>query len=573
MVVSQRFSSRVSWFFLLALPIAVPGWVAAQTAPDGGTLLRGIESSLPPKLPAPASGIAIPGGETPTGGDLAIRVHVKSFRLKGATLIPEKELLDQLRDMVGRELSLVQLKLAAIRLAEYYREKGFLAKVLLPPQTIEDGIVDLVIVEARLGGADIGAPRPERADAERALQMLLAQQPLGEPIRADAILHGLRVINETPGFSATALVQPGGQEGETNLLLKVEDTPLLSGLAMVDNHGAKATGIERTIASLNLNNPSGAGDQATLMALGTSGNFFTRLGYSVPIGHRGTRVGISATRLDYRLGGDFAQLNANGWARLENLAVSHPVVRAPEGSLTLSIALDQKHFVNNANGTNTSNKFIHLLSGGLSGEWSDGLDGIWQGSATVFLGKTDLGLNRDDLEADRTSARTHGHFSKIAWTLARNQKIGDYGEIAINLSGQHAENNLDSGERFSLGGPTGVRAYPVSEASGDEGWLFAAEYRHRFGDEVQVAAFLDAGGILLHKHPWSGWNSGTPGQKNRYMLNGGGLSATWKQRGNFVMTAGWAMRMGGNPGEDAKGKDNDGTRRGQRVWWQLTKMF
>lgn len=559
--------------FLWSLPLAAPHESVAQTPPDAGTILRGIEASPPPKVPTPSPAIVIPGGETPAAGDLAIRIFVRTFRLKGATLIPEQELLDHVQDTVGRQLSLAQLKLVTVRLADYYRTKGFLARVFLPRQTIEDGVVEIVIVEARLGGVDIGLPLPERADAERARQMLLAQQPRGEPIRTDDMLHALRVINETPGFAATAVAQAGGNEGETNLLLKIDDTPLLTGLAMIDNHGTKATGVERTIASINLNNPGGAGDQATLMVLGASGNFFTRLGYGFPLGIYGARISVGTTSLSYRLGGDFAELRANGWARLDNVAASYPLVRLAEGSLTLSLALDQKHFVNNANGANTSDKFIHLVSGGASGEWGDGLDGKWQGSANLVLGKTDLGLNHDDLAADRAAARTHGHFAKIVWSLAHSQKAGADGEIALNLSGQRSEDNLDSGERFALGGPTGVRAYPVSEASGDEGWLLAAEYRHRFGDEVQLAAFLDAGGVLLHKKPWPGWDGGAPGQKNRYMLNGGGISATWKQRGNFVMTAGWAMRMGGNPGANAKGRDNDGTRYGQRLWWQLTKLF
>lgn len=542
-VTSRRRLLPAFRLLLLALPVAAPGLAAAQTQPDAGSILRDIQVSPPPKLPTPAPRYVDPGGDEPVAADIAVRIRVRAFRLRGATLIPEGELLDRLRDLVGRELSLLQLKLGARRLAEHYREKGFLARVYLPPQTIEDGVVEILIVEARLGAVELGTPPPQRADAEFARRMLLASQPEGEPLRTENILHGLRVINETPGFAATAIARPGAKEGETGLLLKVEDTPLASGLVMLDNHGAATTGEERTIVSLNLNNPGGGGDQITLMVLGTSGNFFTRLGYGFPVGVDGTRISLASTDLVYRLGGQFANLNATGWARIESVAANHPARRTPTETLTLTASIDQKHFVNDANQSNTSDKFLHLLTVGASGEWRDGTETVWQGAASLSLGNADLGLNPNDLAADRTAAQAHGRFGKLAYSLSYGRKFGEKDELALKLSGQWADGNLDSAEKFSLGG------------------------------EVQTAAFLEAGGVLLHKDPWNGWDGGSAGKRNRYTLNGVGLSATWKQPGKFVMTAGWAMRMGSNPGADAKGLDNDGRRLGHRWWWQLTRLF
>ena len=48
-----------------------------------------------------------------------------------------------------------------------------------------------------------------------------------------------------------------------------------------------------------------------------------------------------------------------------------------------------------------------------------------------------------------------------------------------------------SAERFSLGGPTGVRAYPVGEALGDTGYVFQAEYRYL------IPGFKIAGGDVI----------------------------------------------------------------------------
>jgi hemolysin activation/secretion protein len=49
-----------------------------------------------------------------------------------------------------------------------------------------------------------------------------------------------------------------------------------------------------------------------------------------------------------------------------------------------------------------------------------------------------------------------------------------------------------------LGGPNAVRAYPVNEALGDQGYLLNFELRFRVYTDVDVIGFIDHGGIVLH---------------------------------------------------------------------------
>ena len=56
-----------------------------------------------------------------------------------------------LRDLVGRELTVGQLQNAALVLIGYYAQKGYLARVFLPPQDIKDGVVEYQVIEAVRG--------------------------------------------------------------------------------------------------------------------------------------------------------------------------------------------------------------------------------------------------------------------------------------------------------------------------------------------------------------------------------------------------------------------------------------
>ena len=70
---------------------------------------------------------------------------------------------------------------------------------------------------------------------------------------------------------------------------------------------------------------------------------------------------------------------------------------------------------------------------------------------------------------------------------------------AVRLSGQWAGKNLDSSEKYSLGGPQAARAYASGAAGTDDGLLATAEVS-RFLWGVRAKVFVDAAsGRVAHK--------------------------------------------------------------------------
>ena len=136
----------------IALAIFSTG-IAAQTAPDAGSLLREAEKQQAPRLPQPAPQ-AVP--QAPLAPDAnALRVQVKAFRIRGNTLIAEPELQAVLAPWVGKESSFAELQQAANALAEAYRRHGWFARPQLPAQDLAEGIVSINIIEGRLGAVRI----------------------------------------------------------------------------------------------------------------------------------------------------------------------------------------------------------------------------------------------------------------------------------------------------------------------------------------------------------------------------------------------------------------------------------
>ena len=94
--------------------------------------------------------------------------------------------------------------------------------------------------------------------------------------------------------------------------------------------------------------------------------------------------------------------------------------------------------------------------------------------------------------------------------------------MVASLAGQQADKNLDSSEKFSLGGPNSVRAYPASEASGDTGYSATLELRQTLLPGVQGALFYDWGSIKVNKNPY-----GAAASNSRTLAGAGfGLNAS-----------------------------------------------
>jgi hemolysin activation/secretion protein len=118
--------------------------------------------------------------------------------------------------------------------------------------------------------------------------------------------------------------------------------------------------------------------------------------------------------------------------------------------------------------------------------------------------------------------------------------------------GQVAFKNLDSSQKFILGGPTGVRAYPVGEAPGDEGHAFTLESRFDIPfmpswAATQLVGFLDAGWVKLHRDLWPGAITSASG-KNDYWLSGGGVGVNVGKAGLYSVRASYAHKIAPNEG-------------------------
>jgi hemolysin activation/secretion protein len=506
-----------------------------------------------------------------------LRVAVSDFTFSGNTVFSSGELRAAVQPFIGKTLDFDELNEAAGRVQRYYRDRGyFLAVAYLPQQQIRAGSVEIAVLEGRLGRLELQMAPETRLREAFARGVLDAHLKPGDHITEAGLERPLLLLRDLPGIDLSSALGPSKtQFGAADLTVRVKESPRrFNGYADFDNHGNRFTGEHRLGLNLNANDLTGFGDLLSLRGFVTEEDMrFGRLAYVIPLGYYGTRVGLSYTQFEYRLEKDFAALQAHGEGDVATIYALHPVVRTRNANLLLQLALEEKNLHDRVDSTATvEDRKVTSAKGGVVGDFRDSLfsGGLNSYALTYTDGRLRLeppGLQATDA-AVGTGLRTAGEFAKLNLDVRRLQRLSDSFNLLVAYSGQAASKNLTASEKFSLGGPNGVRAYPVGEAAGDSGYLFTTELRYivpkltLLGGDVTASLFWDQGRVYVNEEPLPG--SAAP---NVRAIAGYGVGFSVGREGNFLFRANIATQA------ENEAAIADGAKREPRVWFQAVKWF
>lgn len=552
----------------------------AQALPDAGALQQQIDrerlQALPPggvieRPPVPPPALAPQAG--------GATVTVSSFRFAGNTLVDSADLAKAVSDYTGRPLTFAELQQAAAAVANAYREVGWIVRAYLPRQDVSGGVVTIQIVEAVFGGMRIEGEKPSRESVERIEGMIARQQKPGAPLNADALDRALLLASDLPAVTVAGSLEAGAKPGETNLALRFTDKPLVTGDGTIDNTGTRSTGRGRFSGNLYLNSPFQAGELFTTNYIHTRGtdhsappgSNYIRFAAGLPVGLDGLRVGVNSSYMRYHLiSPEYEPLNAKGTSATVGLDASYPIIRSRLQNLFVSANIDHKAFDNHVLDTETSRYTSDSVTLALSGNLFDKLGGGGANNASVAFTTGRLNLDGSaNKDADAATTRTAGIYSKLRFSLSRQQAVTEDLSAFVSYSGQVATRNLDSSERFYVGGAYGIRAYPTNEGGGTDAHMVNFELRQRLPEGFTLVGFVDYARVLVnHDNHFTG--AATP---NGFDLKGGGLSVVWQSDSGATLKATWAHRFGINPNRTTAGYDQDGTLIKDRLWLSANMSF
>ncbi|MBP7243329.1 POTRA domain-containing protein [Amaricoccus sp.] len=489
--------------------------LALAAAPTAPALAQSPGSFLPVASAGRAPGLAVAPDTPPppaalTPGASGPGVTLRGVRLEGATAIPPGELAPLWAGLVGTEVSIATLEELAAAIGAAYRARGFvLSQAALPPQTVDDGVVTIRVVEGFIADVAIegGAPNQNAAAAT-----LFAPVPADEPLRIETLERAVLLSRDFFGGDVETILEPARDTfGAADLTVAVTENPY-DGFVSVDNRGSRLYGEASFATGATAYNLLGLNEKLDFLAAGAfDGSLgFVQGGISVPLmGLAGTWADGATLEFEADYADGQPDLSKSGAPDAQTLttketnlclAVSIPFIRTRAQNLRFDLGLDWQ---DSANVTGlgadevTEDDRLLVLDARLAWDRAD----RWGGVSLVEAGLRQ-GIDASDTVVGGGVSNGVPDFTLATLELSRLQRLGA-GPWALWLEGigQYALDVLPNSERFGLGDATIGRGYAPGNTTGDSGYGGRAELRYGvdparlggFAEGAELYAFGDYG--------------------------------------------------------------------------------
>ncbi|EHI7194601.1 ShlB/FhaC/HecB family hemolysin secretion/activation protein [Salmonella enterica] len=493
--------------------------------------------------------------------------------LKG---LSEADLQRELAADLNRPQTFAGLEAMAQKITALYRHHGLLvARAVLPPQTVKDGVLTIRIIPGRYDGAHIS--NTSSVSTAVAQRLVSTTTPQGDVVTRKQLEREALLLGEIPGVNARVAMKTGSQQGTTTPDITLTPGQRFGGYVGLDNQGDPTTGRSRVMLGGYANNLLGLGDQLRvdlLDAYEKSDLFNGSLDYSLLAGGGyGTRVGVNYSHLNYHY--NLSGLGFNGYSDNWGLYVTQPWIRTSRARVDVRLDGGQQFL------TDTYPDELGVMAGKGRKQVSSGALTLTGSVADLPGGVTGFGITGTTGNVDlrngtaRLWNQNSGQFSRLNYQLNYDQQVWGPFSVYAGVNGQMTNNNLDASQKFLMGGPSAVRAYDIGDGSVDQGVVGTAEVRSHWS--LPALAWLgNAPGLTLATFYDQGWGEqwrnndngrgGRLADSNNLNLAGAGLYATVADAGNYALTMTWAHRTG-NADPNAVHDDHD------RFWVSAVKTF
>lgn len=501
----------IAFALVLTVLIGVGGVARAQT-------VRGPEDTRPElpayETPADQPPLALPQVEPPAGAARerlsgGLRVRVTGWRVVGSTVFAEADFARVLAPYTGREIGSEELIAARDAVTRLYVQNGYISSgALLPDQDVANGVIELEVVEGRLGEVTVRGTKWLRRSylADRARRGARA------PLNVKDLEQQLELLQQAPQVRRIdARLAPGPARDESVLDLYVEEANPFQLSLRAANDLATSIGGERAEVTLANIDVSGNADTLRVSYSQGQGLWEWDTSYDIPITPWDTRLGFFWNQSKSKVVEEpFSDLDVRSDRTSYGVTLSQPLFETPRERLALGVTGELQR------------SRLRIL--GEDFGFSEGVDD----------GRVKETVIRPYVEWIERSAeqvvalRVSGNFgldafdstivgdsdvpdSRFTYWLAQAQLARRLPEsfrssqVIARLDLQLAQDPLLPLDQLSIGGGATVRGYHVNQIVRDSGAIASLELRVPIlrdadgRDRLQLAPFVDWGKAWNHE--------------------------------------------------------------------------
>ncbi|MGH8541543.1 MAG: ShlB/FhaC/HecB family hemolysin secretion/activation protein, partial [Stenotrophobium sp.] len=478
---AKYFAVRGKFMRLLTLRIqrivfftAVAHCGLAWTAPAAPTpgQVEGTLKNTPVLQAPPPPPITRPQQQQAPAPTTENKIVVRRFEFFGNTVYDSATLSELVTSYLNRPLSLKDIYAAADVVTRYYIKHGYtLASVNLPPQKVTEGVVRLAVIE---GHIDLIFIEGNKSYKTAHIQQVLGDVKSGGLYRGDALYDGVHRLNELPGLQAKAVIEPGDEEGTSNIFIKTTEHRI-EGSVTEDNYGRTDVGEFRTSAFAQLNNPLGLDDRLQLLGLRAQGGLLSyyHVGYSAAVNADKTRLNLSYGHANFRTDA----LPVNGKNDSGEANIEQTLFDTHQSKATVFAGAIRTVANSTISGLPLSDTLITVFEVG--GTYYRAYDNQ---AVTQVMANIHTNFQKQDQAALSSGLTVHGN-ELFRLEVDAQQLLPIYGRLSVlgHIDAVYSPDALVDTEKFTLGGPQSVRGYQPSQALGDRGYLASISLIQPFG--------------------------------------------------------------------------------------------
>ena len=219
----------------------------------------------------------------------SVEFQLQKINFDSSEILTEDELNNISQDYIGKSVTLQSLYEIVEKVNALYNEKGFLTcRAFLPPQTIHAGEVQIRLVEGKTADVKVTGNKHTR---ESFLKNTFDLKE-GEVANTQALNRKLQHFNGTSDAQARLLMKAGKNFGETDYEIILYEPKNQSVMIYVDNAGYENSGQWREGIFYTYRSLTGRRDSFRANYLMRSGTKAWDFGYTMPLGHHGTKLDI-----------------------------------------------------------------------------------------------------------------------------------------------------------------------------------------------------------------------------------------------------------------------------------------
>ncbi len=413
-----------------------------------------------------------------------LTVEFKGAQFSHLTGVPENTLSPAWKPYVGRTVPLSDFCAMRDRIAELLFKSGILARVEIPEQRIDAGIVTFEVVEAQVVSVRVtGDAGPVKARIDDYASKLRGMKPFNLAVAQRYLL----LASDLPGIRLRTIVRPSkaGGRGAVDIEMNVA-RDAVAVVANIQNYNSRATGRFGALARVDFNSLTEAGERTSIVFYHTvpdNEQFVGQILEELRIGGDGLLARGSVAYGETRPGADIEALNIRSISTVASLELAYPLIRLRRETLNIAAGFEgisQKSQIRGGGG-----RFLEddLRIAYIRGEYEvrpfiGTRQAVFGGELTLrkgvsILGASDQGsflLSRADGKPDAFVARA---------SVRALVPLADIFTFFGRIEAQVSPDALLSYEEIPIGTLTIGRGYDPAAVSGDSG--IAGSFEARLG--------------------------------------------------------------------------------------------